>query len=1082
MMRFNAFHFFLDFIENQPQGQIDLDFTEEDSVVTIEIADLCSPVNAGALSYILKRGSSIYDPSPTSETTIVDEELAYFDGYTAGATYSFCVQYVASSEFPEYQFLEGNDHCATYTVPWIAEITGSVNTERTYSGVEAGVPDINVCVYEYTSSTGEIGTTSLHCTTTEIDGTYALEIYQFWPEHKKELVVLPSKGSHVFITSDYLEPNKRVISLSYRGSRSVDFIDLSSVTVSGSVMVLDSTCGVGGVSIIDEDTGETLGTTDDDGSFSFAVSIGKNPLIYFVLYQDDGVTDGGHTFDPSSIQLPVLEDDYWIASTIRDITTREITVSSINGGACNHPVATGKFSYFVRDCSFEFGSVGLPSVSLLRSTTVEIPAQRVKLYLDNTNLEVAEGIDVVDVADFLEKSGQSEQSFDLRYEATGSSGYTYELVYFSPPVLELQALPFTVNQVSGCTAAHLGVDAVVNKGELSTIKYRVYEEYGSIQCFSTNGTASVINYASNEDEPIEENGGLDGSAEYEHDFTPGNPNIAMPYYRTLEIRVSLDLTVGEETQSRTTSRVLKIAILGSLDAEDTFIASTSGLPILILRDPPGGGSFVEFTKGSTLSTSLSFNRESTGGWGIESSLLVGTKNRALTGFGFMTEVSKLEFFIGYEAEMGASITRAHGDTVEFEVSAEETIRTSEAIGLVGGLGDVIAGYALIAEVGTTQILKVVSDSDTTCSFALNEQVSLGNLTGDKDTFFIYTHNFIENSLIPNIETAALLAGDEDEENLDQTAAHWKYILAFKYEKYIEAVSPFTSENNTFKMTLDDMLSEYELFGDYHHFVDLANVEGLTFAAIVQIGVSQAFNTYGLVTYAVLEGVWRSLTRKVLEEADYQKMVEKKGEFQDNLEELIENFREDFNTIKSAVTSISFDGGAGELEQVFSSSRGSSSSMELGLNRQVELGLNKAEHELTIFSVGVKGETEIAMEGEASYGEGHDYTEERTNQVVIHLSDPNPADSFVVEIFEDSYYGVPVFRISESSSTSCLHENGTHQLEQPQITLLSESYQEDVPASEPATFEVNLANLVGVCFHFFQKKKKKNKQTKPKTIA
>ncbi len=155
-----------------------------------------------------------------------------------------------------------------------------------------------------------------------------------------------------------------------------------------------------------------------------------------------------------------------------------------------------------------------------------------------------------------------------------------------------------------------------------------------------------------------------------------------------------------------------------------------------------------------------------------------------------------------------------------------------------------------------------------------------------------------------------------------------------------------------------------------------------------------------------------------------------------------------------VRNISFDAGA-TYEYAESS--------DTTITNQLRKLLNSAESASTHFGyefnkAGVTGmlkfvastsETLQDTTGETSYSVTTGYT----------LKDDDPGDAFTVDIAMDSVYKTPVFRLKAGQS-SCPWEKGTANRENPNLQLAqgSQFTAINVPANEPAVFQVNLGNL------------------------
>jgi len=835
------------------------------------------------------------------------------------------------------------------------------------------------------------------------------------------------------------------------------------------VKVLDSTCGVGGVSIRGE-RGEELAITEDDGLFAAAFSIGTEPLLSFVFPNEDG-TESDHILEPSSFQLPLLLKDYKLPITIKDMTTREVEVTSILGGQCEIPVADGPVNLYVRDCSFDFSSLELPSIHLHRSKMIAMPAHRIRLVLDKSNLKVAERVDLVDVVEFLENTRQDSQSLDLRFNASA-----YKMVYFNQPRIEFLSVPFILpNPLAGCTKQALGVDGLVPSGAIASYRFSVYEEYSNLKCNSGNGSMSVVDFtvtSGPSDPPVETTIELDECNSYTYSNLTGGPNIVNPYTKNQEWVAKIRYEINGLEGELSTSALLRIAVLGSTSLENTFTARTSSLPVLILRDPPGGASYVELTKSSTITTTFSFGGEAGSEWLFGGDAKIGINTESSIGGLFaLSKANDIKLYLGAEAYIGASLTTANQETLEFNLEAQETIRTSEAIGLAGEKGDVMVGFALIVANGLTRQLRVASDPDNICSFALLDSIEVSPLSADEDTYYIYSHNYVESTLIPNIERAISLLDQQGEtaerNDFQNDLNQWKNILDFKQDRSNEEFARFSSANDTviklFNEFQEQGTSYFNFFRNYgsdHGFAHPAAIEPFAFIQATASFVT-SLNVPGGQAAGYFYLFLESLTFEAFSKGIPERTRDKVEELEDLFNSALDEFRSSLRTTSDQVKRLSFDGGAGGFQQVISTSRAQGMDTEIQVHRDNELSSGKAEYEGGVFGFGWKSQSNSAFKGSATSQRSSGYESSRGSELVIYLDDPNPTDSFVVDIFQDSYYGTPIFKVSPFSRTSCPYEPGTDRIERPFIQAVGPTRLENVPASEAAVFHLSVSNLAEV---------------------
>ena len=177
----------------------------------------------------------------------------------------------------------------------------------------------------------------------------------------------------------------------------------------------------------------------------------------------------------------------------------------------------------------------------------------------------------------------------------------------------------------------------------------------------------------------------------------------------------------------------------------TFTSVSDGIPLTILRDPPGDRSSSFMAKDSTFCTTVSnLGMQGVSG-GFEAAVQTGIQ--FIVGFGFMTPTVAKVFInggleIGFEAQQGNSFRVCAKTTEEFRTSAENAF--------IGRDGDVYVGLGLNVIFAKTDVVRVQG-----CSVVTAEEVTLG--VDDVETVYSYTEGHIRNTVIPQLNELAVLS-------------------------------------------------------------------------------------------------------------------------------------------------------------------------------------------------------------------------------------------------------------------------------------------------------------------------------------
>ncbi|MEZ4979361.1 MAG: LamG-like jellyroll fold domain-containing protein [Chitinophagales bacterium] len=241
-----------------------------------------------------------------------------------------------------------------------------------------------------------------------------------------------------------------------------------------------------------------------------------------------------------------------------------------------------------------------------------------------------------------------------------------------------------------------------------------------------------------------------------------NANTSIPefsYTRTME--VSLQTSSGQIIPWLPLSHpvtglpdVYRAYILGGQNFGNSFFTSGPENVDYVLRDPPGGESFAVRSVGNAVAETESW------GWNLGLELTntdqidVGAKFNVGFGVSTATEIEQ-------NTSIGTSASISGGRSGFLERVVENTTEwsTNANPANIGSGSDLYIGHSTNVEFGVTDYLRLVPDSMCTyvdCiqnygnGFAMAKTASLSVVPGGYNTGFIYTQDFIENIVLPDL--------------------------------------------------------------------------------------------------------------------------------------------------------------------------------------------------------------------------------------------------------------------------------------------------------------------------------------------
>lgn len=565
------------------------------------------------------------------------------------------------------------------------------------------------------------------CATTDLQGNYVLANLRYGAE--TTFKVTPSQGVRRF------EPAFKTITLSTGNpvQNEVGFIDVSSFTVSGFVKFrefagLPHNCFVENVEILVDDV--IAGTTDKNGKFAVSVELGDHTLK--ARLKD-------HTFDPAQIPLPVFSDISGI--NITDTQTR--TLSGRISGGCNIDIGTATLEIFTDS--------GCLTTQIQASGNYRILLPPQKYFVRLKDIAPPAGLDKAAILKFFDNIGGRE------VDLTGANG-TLDFIYRAPLLVNIEGLPAT-----GCAnltlpgGAQIPAVPVLKQGEDTNVPLtiRVYENYGGGNlCPVDSGTVTIFDEISNQEGNPVVLTVKNGQAVYR--TFASTPNLAAGRVdaqgNNRSFQKALSVVAEVKGQAPVTA-IQWVIVQGHVAPEGSkFISATSTpLPLFVLRDPPGDGSYAFLEQGQSTCTTISYDIGATGGSsGLKFEGKFGIDKNFWIGVGAGTSVNvKGKAIVNESLTMGQTVTKDRRTQVC--LSTTKNYSTSANPDFIGENGDVFIGAAMnyiFAEVGVIEI--------ENCSVVQSKAV--GFQPDGFNTTFAFTHQYIESTLIPELDALAAYYG------------------------------------------------------------------------------------------------------------------------------------------------------------------------------------------------------------------------------------------------------------------------------------------------------------------------------------
>jgi len=550
-------------------------------------------------------------------------------------------------------------------------------------------------------------------------------------------------------------PNTRQVTLnpSVTSVDQVDFVDRSTVAVSGYVRYKNTDCFAPNVEIL-----------VNGASYNpkvFTDSTGK-----FVVEFDPGTT---------AELTPVFEDHYFVPAfwevtnvvspiagiVFNDITTRKVK-GQVAGGLCRKSVIKAP------------PGTGTGTVCVVKVRSADGCLER-QLIIDNQDgdyeFDQLPPLEIMTVAVVEHSDPDVKAAFQVLGGATVNltkNDTIIDFIYFAPPEVEIAS---GLDTVPGCSPPVI----VLDKGEIASIDIKLKEQYVPILdnmnmvlddgvCYLDTADFRIINFIGEQVLDTVMSGG-----KLRYQFRVANPNPSPPYLKSIQI-------VGTSVAGRTASLIKEVVITGIRNKENTFTTLLPETPTVVLRDPPGDGSssFLEQNSKVCKTYTTFYDYQVGGGGGIETHL--GGNVNVIIGTPLSGTIVNSGPIFDIGAEFQVTYQKITDSTFQTCTTVSQKLSTGDNELIVGGEqgGDIYFGEAINIVFGFADF---VSFNDTTCTPSVKTVLNIE--PGDFATVFAYSEFHIVNNVMRYIDSLILNPTNtpEDSARYADSKTRWTEILA-----------------------------------------------------------------------------------------------------------------------------------------------------------------------------------------------------------------------------------------------------------------------------------------------------------------
>jgi len=544
----------------------------------------------------------------------------------------------------------------------------------------------------------------------------------FYPEGTEgiDYKLTASFGNHLFAQNP-LETN---LSENTPVSGANIFVDLTAFVIEGNVRFADVACPIEGLEVkaiyLDEEEEELEGIneisalTDENGDYALVI----NPMLpglatVRVKVADRRKVDSPesgeevtflHQFETSSVDLQIDDMDQWLEEQHDFEDTYKYNVELSIATVCGVPASsTGEFNLQVTTldgCYLKEFETGI-APNATNTINLELPSLEGLLIrvngttVQNTpNLLIADYLrarplmlDLLSVhLDKIKEAEEENQENQLTIDDLEPMPTLSErLLYHKPATIEIQDNFET--RVS-CEDESPAIRYITQDGGPYVLEFNVVETHAGFgdPCPVDEGYLLITNAAALEKTSERIDYSENGFAA--HFFEAGEPNIVVPFLKGINVKY---FSANDDLLAE---RNIAVVVEGTaaLEGFDVNVSPAQEgdnvlLPVYVLRDPPGDGSYSYIQEGTSIQKNLTLSRGFSGGGGLL------TDNAFAVGIGFFLQTSTLG---------GGGKRKSNEFGLEF--TTQQEISTSNTSDFTGADADVIVGVGLATQYGISEEL------------------------------------------------------------------------------------------------------------------------------------------------------------------------------------------------------------------------------------------------------------------------------------------------------------------------------------------------------------------------------------------
>ncbi len=596
----------------------------------------------------------------------------------------------------------------------------------------------------------------------------------------------------------------------------VDFTDRSTVAVSGYVRFVNTDCFANQVEIlVNGESYSPAVITDSTGRFVIDLEPGATVTLS-PKFKD-------HQFIPAFWDITNITNP--IAGVLfNDMTTRIIS-GVVAGGNCRFPIIENP---------------GTPqgTVCKVKIRTLDGCYEKEQQLLTEDGMYKFEDLPPAEFT--VAVTQHSDPTIYQSFQTAGGSQVdlaerdtVIDILYYAPPLIE----------VSGLDATAPCSEVVIEQGDLVELTIKLAEDYYGGRCYVDTAAVRIINgiAGTTRDTAL---GGLEQSLVYK--FQGGTPNPVPPHLQTIQIIATTES--GNEV-----SFVKQAIVTGVRNKENTFATyMPPPAPSMILRDPPGDGSYSYLEKDeiTCTTTEIMFDYEVGGGAGVEWHLggnvevVVGLFAATIINTGIVADVA-----------VDAQLTYQKITDSTFQVCTQHNTRITTDDGELltgrGGGADLFMGSAFNLKFG---LADKVSFDPLTCTTSVDTVVNI--LPDTFATSFMYSEFYIKNYLIPYM---SLL------ENADSTSTQdsLKYALSKKrWQYYVDWNDTLKAKSPAVRNHSFDGGVTYEYSDVFETSKSISTETFLNSEELLETHLGYTFNNFGVVGHLRFVSATSQSTKKV----------------------------------------------------------------------------------------------------------------------------------------------------------------------------------------------------------------------------